>query len=211
MVALAPGLSFCTVDDSLVFLDVRNDRYFALSEKKARRFLDMVTGAVIRAEIVDEFVADHILVRDRNEEIRAADVQPARREWRSREVERSRSSPLAVFRGVSIIGTTWLSLRLRSFEANLACKQTATVGTTGSPADLKAFFIAYRIFPLQIDCLPTSLALRRFLAIRGIRPALVLGVRVAPFGAHCWLQIDDQVVGDTIERVRAFTPIRVIP
>jgi hypothetical protein len=35
----------------------------------------------------------------------------------------------------------------------------------------------------------------------------VIGVKLNPFAAHCWLQVGDVVLNDLPERVAAFTPI----
>jgi hypothetical protein len=58
-------------------------------------------------------------------------------------------------------------------------------------------------------CLFNSLALLDFLALHGLYPRLVFGVSMRPFHAHCWVQHEDIVVGDTLERVSRFTPIMV--
>jgi hypothetical protein len=58
-------------------------------------------------------------------------------------------------------------------------------------------------------CLFHSLALLDFLAFHGLYPRLVFGVSMRPFHAHCWIQHEDTVVGDTLERVSQFTPIMV--
>lgn len=46
----------------------------------------------------------------------------------------------------------------------------------------------------------------------GLADALVwvFGVRTWPFAAHCWIQIGDLVVGDVLDRVRGYTPIRAV-
>jgi len=58
-------------------------------------------------------------------------------------------------------------------------------------------------------CLLNSLALLDFLALHGLYPNLVFGVSMRPFHAHCWVQHEDTVLGDTLERVNHFTPILV--
>jgi Transglutaminase-like superfamily len=63
--------------------------------------------------------------------------------------------------------------------------------------------------PANGACLQRAFQLRRRLARRGVATDWVFGVRTWPFAAHCWLQIDDRVIGDRLERVRAYTPIAV--
>jgi transglutaminase superfamily protein len=58
-------------------------------------------------------------------------------------------------------------------------------------------------------CLFNSLALLDFLGLHGLYPKLVFGVCMRPFHAHCWVQHEDAVLGDTLEQVSRFTPIMV--
>ena len=37
----------------------------------------------------------------------------------------------------------------------------------------------------------------------------VFAVKGAPFAAHCWIQLGDIVLNDSVENVRAYTPIMV--
>jgi hypothetical protein len=69
-------------------------------------------------------------------------------------------------------------------------------------------FVSYRFrFGKTDACLVNSLALLDFLALHGLYPKLVFGVSMRPFQAHCWVQHEDTVLGDTLERVSQFTPI----
>ena len=61
------------------------------------------------------------------------------------------------------------------------------------------------------QCLPRALAARRMCNRRGLGAALVLGVRVAPFAAHAWVQAGGAVVVGDLEQVRLYTPILVVP
>jgi hypothetical protein len=71
-------------------------------------------------------------------------------------------------------------------------------------------FASYRSrFGKKDACLFNSLALLDFLALHGLYPKLVFGVSMRPFHAHCWVQHEDTVLGDTLERVSQFTPIMV--
>lgn len=56
-------------------------------------------------------------------------------------------------------------------------------------------------------CLANSIALRRRLEHDGFGAALVFGVRLYPFQAHCWLQRGITVLNDHHEHVAQFTPV----
>lgn len=64
--------------------------------------------------------------------------------------------------------------------------------------------------PVETRCLLDSIAIVKFLARRHFHANIVIGVTGDPFSAHCWAQIHDMVLNDTIGNVRSFTPIRVI-
>ena len=39
---------------------------------------------------------------------------------------------------------------------------------------------------------------------------LVFGVTGDPFSAHCWVQVDELVLNDTLGNANAYTPIRTV-
>jgi hypothetical protein len=49
-----------------------------------------------------------------------------------------------------------------------------------------------------------------FLAAFGVLGSWVFGVQTLPFGAHCWVQLGDTVINDTVEHVRGYTPIMMV-
>lgn len=70
-----------------------------------------------------------------------------------------------------------------------------------------AFRGALPWLPMEGECLQRAFQLRQLLLARGVQADWVFGVRTWPFAAHCWLQIGDMVVGDTLARVKSYTPI----
>lgn len=65
-------------------------------------------------------------------------------------------------------------------------------------------------FPRSYLCLFDSLALVHFLSFYGIYPSWVFGVTTEPFSAHCWVQVNEVIVNDPLDRVSFFTPIMII-
>jgi hypothetical protein len=61
--------------------------------------------------------------------------------------------------------------------------------------------------PIEGECLVRSALLMRFLKRRGLEADWVFGVRLWPFMAHCWVQLDDLCLNDDVERLAAYTPI----
>jgi hypothetical protein len=114
------------------------------------------------------------------------------------------------------------SLRLRSLESTLHHvrdrkreRLTARAASSLPPRDSNELrqwvtaFIHLRplLFGARDHCLFDSLALIEYLALRGAYPMWVFGVRILPFGAHCWVQEGAVVYNDTPEHARSFTPI----
>ncbi|MDQ2762376.1 MAG: lasso peptide biosynthesis B2 protein, partial [Pseudomonadota bacterium] len=60
------------------------------------------------------------------------------------------------------------------------------------------------------ECLSRSLAFRKLALRRGYRPSLVIGVKLDPFAAHCWVQTGGRVDNDTLDRTRLYEPILVL-
>lgn len=64
--------------------------------------------------------------------------------------------------------------------------------------------------PFQGVCLYRSFFLLTFLRRSGLDATWMFGVRTWPFEAHCWLQIGDLVLDDTLDHVRRFSPILAV-
>jgi hypothetical protein len=71
----------------------------------------------------------------------------------------------------------------------------------------QAYLQASRILSSRDQCLATSLSLASWLIALNVRPDLILGVKLNPFQAHCWVEVGGAVVGDEPEQVQPFTPI----
>lgn len=84
-----------------------------------------------------------------------------------------------------------------------------------APARLAREAAAFRqmlpYVPFQGQCLFRAFMLKAYLARAGLGAALVIGVQTWPFEAHAWMQAGPLVLDDTVEHVRAFTPILVLP
>ena len=101
-------------------------------------------------------------------------------------------------------------------EAVRARKERAS--TPGKALDvsrvraLVAAFLLLRpiLYTAQNACLLDSLTLVRFLALYGVYPDWVFGVKTEPFHAHCWVQQDGHVFNDSPDFVGEFAPILVL-
>jgi hypothetical protein len=216
MYALRSGLSYCVIDGAVVFLDAQQDRYFALTNATARRFLAVSQAIECDCEVnpseARDFVARNILVE--GDGVRpgsiAAIARPAT-EWVPPNDAATGSRPHYRMLAFACILTTSVRLRTLSFET--AIRAARPIRPAATPAGLvphviAAFQATRRHLPWRLDCLPASLSLLSYLGRFSISSDLVLAVTIRPFAAHCWVQIGDMVVGDTLERIQPFTPIR---
>ena len=64
--------------------------------------------------------------------------------------------------------------------------------------------------PGQGQCLYRAFALLDFLRRDGLSAQWVFGVRTWPFSAHCWLQCEDLLLDDDLDRVALYTPIMAV-
>lgn len=76
---------------------------------------------------------------------------------------------------------------------------------------LTAIFHRLRaMFPFNYLCLFDSLALVEFMARHEVYPDWVFGVKLEPWGAHCWIQQQEFTFNETVEEAADYTPIMVV-
>jgi hypothetical protein len=216
--ALADGVSCCMVGDQPVFLDLRSDRYSSLNGAARDIFSRLVAREEIDCDalgLLEPLVSARLLVpAGRGQSISpcaAHDAIP--RDFAPRQIasQALRHVPRALFHLVS----TKIALRrgrLHSLIERLRMAKGSSLGVRR--ADLSAIVIAFRYAGLIISprdqCLRRSIAMARQLLHAGYRPDLVIGVTLAPFRAHSWVELDGAVLNDLADNVRPFTPILVV-
>jgi hypothetical protein len=216
---LQPGLSVCDAGGSLVFLDVPADRYFALAPAIDSCFRRLAASA--EPEPADEsrlegLVARGILCREPGNARPA--YCPAPQKPQSDFASSFEATPpfLATLAAVAMLSRTIVELRLRSLDNVLASvtktkRKAAPNQTPGNVAICAAAFNhADRLITSLDRCLPRSIALARTMIADGVVPNLVLGVKLRPFEAHCWVQQGDLLVSDHLGAIVPFTPILVL-
>lgn len=193
--------AWCAIEGCLVFLDLSQDRYFRLTDDANAAALEALQehGAARRGQ---------------------PSSLPPPTGWRpaNRAAEAIATGP---FRVADVARALWMQKRVerqlaqRSFEAVLtdlhttlrrAPKRRARSGE----ATIRAFEHARLLRTAADRCLPRSIALALCLAANGVRSHIVIGVKIAPFGAHCWAQAGDTILNDTVEEVSRYAPILVI-
>lgn len=192
------------VGDRVILLDIANDRYFCFDEPGNRRLI-----AELEANGGEEWFQPDSLPRPSNwrEPVRTCpDIEAgrfrlsevARALWLQRRIEARLSS--ASF--ASILGDLHAALETRSGRSGKI--------TNAGRACIRGFEHARLVRTAADQCLPRSVALSLGLAARGIHTRLVIGVKTAPFAAHCWVQHGGDVLSDSVEEVRRYHPILIL-
>ncbi|QNA83754.1 lasso peptide biosynthesis B2 protein [Sphingomonas sp. So64.6b] len=215
--ALRPGLSFARVGDRLLFLDIRHDRYFCLSPSAEAGFVRLIAGDDLSATdlgAVERWRADGLLVDIES----AAMPQPCRPPPVTATSLDSddTATPWKVATALSALVRSRIALKIAGLGRvlhNLEQRKASDVRPRPK-ADLLATATAFHqasLLASPLDqCLVRSLAIARRLAMVGFRPDLVIGVKLQPFAAHCWVQYETLLLNDRADMVRDFTPILVV-
>ncbi|RQW42603.1 lasso peptide biosynthesis B2 protein [Novosphingobium sp. LASN5T] len=219
---IKPGLHFCTVDGRTIFLDEDTSRYFCIPEDVDRAFQRLILANGKRCEISeDALIADLISLEiiqgenarkgglttpasvvEPNGDLGRLSIHDAPAiEIAAALFERLRSKRIAARRAIADVRRLIAQERLRFAHRRSACIPTSNLAVSA------AFEVSDFVFGRHDRCLPRAIAIIRRCLRAGHNPSLVIGVRINPFTAHCWVQQGSVVVGDSIDITRIYTPI----
>jgi hypothetical protein len=212
---LQPHVSFAIVDDRPVFLDLRRDRYLALEGSAQSGFGTLCRGCVPDTPTLARLLATGLFM----EGPKPAELAPVRFPTAQKALPARPVQSLSLTEVVEIGFLLWrtrLALRSRPLEQLIeSCRRRARQNSCGLASDASVtiasrFRRARAWVPIKPSCLQDSLALHRWLGRFGAGADLVIGVKLYPFAAHCWLQAGDILLNDAPETVAAFTPILTV-
>lgn len=209
---LREKLHFCSFSVGTVFLDIGADRYFLLPHNKAlplERFLNGNPSRADEQSLIDlgliepattcKIEGQQSLISARSSLL--DDQLP--RASNKRTIE-AIVRQLSYRRKLKQRSLDHILSKLRS-QRDLPRQSNATVALEVAAAYQRA-----RRYVLASErCLPISLAMSANLNHLGVESKLVFGVTM-PFSAHCWVQIEDVVISDSLDRVLPFRPIMVV-
>ncbi|MFX4086787.1 MULTISPECIES: lasso peptide biosynthesis B2 protein [Sphingobium] len=217
------GLHFCTVEGRTIFLDEDTSRYFCIPEDLDHSFQMMImAGENFGDNSAADFIADLItleilqveypgtkglerhspVVAEPTDDLGPRSVHPTPViEIMAAVFERLRSKRIAAHRDIADVRRLIEQERLQ-----FAHRRSASIPAT-RVAIVAAFEVSDFLFGRNDRCLPRAIALIRRSLRGGYNPSLVIGVRVNPFAAHCWVQQGSTVIGDSIDVARIYTPI----
>lgn len=212
---LGAGVSYCEVGGQLLFLDVRRDRYFCLSEASEAAFRRLALGTepvAADAAALAGMIGDRLLLPGAPP--RPCPPVPRPQHSLVEQIEGS-SSFAATLRAIADLTRARAALRLLGLARTLGSLPPARRGADTATHLTRAMAVAsaYQQASLLVSaldrCLPRSIAVASRCRRLGLPVALILGVRLQPFAAHCWVQLNETIVNDRLDKVRHFTPILV--
>lgn len=210
---LPPHVHYCEIGDERIFLDLHSDRYFKLPHAADRAFTALLEGSASIPPELRALSESGILVAAPAGRAPAPTIHPD--PGRSL-LEETAGSELSwrTFPEVLLL-VLWARSAVRRKQLPRLLRPTSSKSHAASPAGLRrdeavrAFLEARPLVPVAANCLYDSLAMHRFLARRSIPADIVIGAKLQPFGAHCWLQDGTTVLNDTLASARGFAPILV--
>ena len=232
---LAAHVFVCCINDQVVLLDLKRDKYLALGSTHAE-LQGMVVGwpsgsssdstnnkRTPNKKLAEVLREKGLLTADQNTGKAATPVQTVNP---SESLAHCFFTDRPPINSLHFLIFLWASvsaafgLRLRPIEKVVARMRDApsshiSTETEARIARLRELVGVYEgLRPLGFagrdSCLYDSLTLMKFLARYGLRPRWIFGVRTAPFGAHCWLQHEEIILNDTPDRTSVFTPIMIV-
>lgn len=216
---LAEGVSFCRTSGRFVFLDVAQNRYFALPNEVERSFARWLAADELSGndrECLAEIAESGILLSASPAEIPPAcpPPPPAARAIADEESATTGAGILhALLRfaeaslALKLLPLSMILERLGRRKRALDCSRSSVDAVYRVAAALKTS--ALLATPLN-RCLPRSITAAHMLLDWRCSPELIIGVRLQPFAAHCWVQCAGLLVTETVDEVGEFTPILTV-
>lgn len=209
-------LFVCEVDGKHVFLDLVRDRYFRLPDAENRAFAALAKcgGEGPDTPDLEPLIRAGVLVPFPHGKPIAATTHPLPVSSLVETADaHSRARLIDVAEVTMLVSGGRRTVRRKALPTAFAKLSQCRSDVQGSPIArdrlLRRFIAARHLVPIARNCLYDSLALRQFLARRHVPAGLVIGVKLHPFGAHCWLQDGTAVLNDALGGARDFQPVLV--
>ena len=220
---LRKDLSYCRVGDQLVFMDIGSDRYFQIPHRFEQIFLAHVNGFEDLDSGISYLIERSILVEQTKRAVDSRpDIQPAVRSAMEAPHNPQRLRVRELIEVFAIVLRTRFDMKTSTLSRildRLSAERYLRAAQAMPPANLSEHHIANAVaafrrgrlyVPIEMCCLLDSMAMTRFLLRRRIHAHVVFGIALDPFSAHCWVQVGDLVLNDSVGNVHSHTPIRVV-
>ncbi len=213
---LPEHIHFCQIGGQHVFLDLIGDRYFSLPAAADAAFASLVSNSAgATSDQTDFLVRAGVLIDGLGERPLAATRHPrptnslveAAASTEKLSIGAMIEAWLLVLRARHAVSKKRLPIHLADLSRSRP--KCSALPATSRDRALGQFRAARRFVPISPNCLYDSMALCRFLQRRGIAANLIIGAKLHPFGAHCWLQDGATVLNDSLAAARDFQAVLV--
>lgn len=226
--ALSPDVFYCEFDAAIIILDVSADTYARLTPAQCLWFRQILScqdraGLDMHAAHFAEHLVNRGLLRLSEAPAPLAGARPAHAVRDSlldtAPGARGTSSLSCLAPFAYAIMSASLLERSHRFRHVIATARAWKRGALRSPVVPEAKVVSltqafHALTPLLVTtheaCRFRSLALIRFLSLFGVPADWVFGVRLSPFGAHCWVEHDGMILNDHADNTFEYTPIMKI-
>lgn len=215
---LREGLSFCQVENRLLFLDLPADRYFCLTPATGHAVTQLWREQSVDASdqpSITRLVGAGLLVEgDGVTPIAPCPAPPVA----TGSLLGTGPAPGTTEIAAALLHLTRCEIELRTIglapavarAARRKCRIRLRAGAERIATTASAFEACNTLVSPHDRCLPRSLAIAHRLMGVGARPDIVLAVKLGPFKAHAWVQCGAMLVNERVEVTRLFTPILVL-
>ncbi len=192
----------CTLDGNTVVLDLESERYFAITTTDSQAIADALRSQQGHLECHEG-------------RLKMGNLLPLSNDAVCTRINTGRALSvgttiicalirLKLFGPNRAIGE--LHRRLQSTERSLSqFQKPALAAEVATFRRIRPWF-----YTARNNCLFNALILASHLTRIGYYPTVAIGVRLRPFLAHAWVQVDDYVIDDTPENVQSYSPIFVM-
>lgn len=197
-------------DETIIFLDLGGDRYCALSRAISARLADQFRhGAPWSEDVVAALGAARVMSDGEGRAVALPEISRP-----ISDVVTGRPDGIAFLRAAYCRRRAAALLR-QTHISEVVAKRRRARGRRARPASdvirMASLFAATRpLTAARNACLRETLALLLYLGPGGADVDWVFAVKGAPFAAHCWAQLGERVLNDSVDHARGFTPIMVV-
>lgn len=208
-------MSFGLVNGRPIFMDTIHDSYFALAQREEGEFLKALKrGPLSCWETAEPWDEAQAIGSDPRPIVEANSPGPTSSLLDLAARQRPRS-----LRDLVRIAYLQHQVRIDLARKPIARLLSWHVMEGAGPRQLRTngeiidqtlhYMQARSLLPLKPNCLVDTLTLARWL---GPAPGLLMifGVKLDPFAAHCWAQLQNMILNDRCDYVAPFRPVRVI-
>lgn len=215
---LRSGLTYAACQDDIILLDLTRDRFFALPRTLHPDFLNLIEGGAVdpvdQAPLMKLFDPKDFIEID-SKEYSQTPIQAAPKG----RLPLSSAAPDLAFSAIAFVlralASLWLQITsLERVTRRLGMRKSLLGTDVMEMQQAKRVAAAFEritpFFPIKDRCLSVSVGLMWMMLLFRVPANMIIGVRTAPFSAHCWVTVDDLLVNDDLETARSFTPILTI-